>query len=68
MSRDTYQMDMARHGAPHIDRYSPQGQLVGRCRLHGTAIKHKGVTPPPVSSADNDRFAAEIARASGQKS
>lgn len=62
MSRDVYQLDVARHGAPHVDRYSSRGQLIGRYRLDGSPIKHKGVIPPPVPSADQQRFQAEVSK------
>jgi len=62
MSRDIYKLDLVRHGMPHIDRYSPAGQLVGRYRLDGSPIKHKGALPPPIPVADKERFAAEVKR------
>jgi hypothetical protein len=63
MSRDIYELDVTRHGAPHVDRYSPNGKLIGRYRLDGSPIEHKGVLPPPIPVSDKQRFDAEIARA-----
>jgi hypothetical protein len=42
MSRDVYQLDVARHGGAHVDRYSKNRTLVGRYQLDKTPIKHKG--------------------------
>jgi hypothetical protein len=67
MSRDTYKLDMHHHGGPHVDRYNPQGSVVGRYRLDGTPIPHKGQMPPPVPAADRERFETETARAQRQE-
>jgi hypothetical protein len=63
MSRDIYQLDVARHGGAHVDRYSPNRQLVGRYRLDGTPMAHKGKLPPPIPVVDRERFNAEVAKA-----
>ena len=52
LSQDTYQLDKYKHGGAHIDRYNPNGGLVGRYRLDRTPIPHKGKVPPPVPSSD----------------
>jgi hypothetical protein len=52
MSRDTYQLDVARHGGAHVDRYSPSGKNVGRYNLDKMPIKHCGNLPPPVTLSD----------------
>ena len=41
MSQDSYQLDIARHGGPHVDRYNKNSAKVGRYRLDKTPIKHK---------------------------
>lgn len=61
MSKDNYQLDRARHGGIHVDRYNREGRLVGRYRPDKTPIKHKGVLPPPVPVADHERFDAVVA-------
>jgi len=60
VSRDSYQIDLYKHGGTHVDRYSPDGKLVGRYRLDGTAIPHKGHMPPAVPNSDLMRFQAEV--------
>jgi len=60
MSQDTYQLDRARHGGAHVDRYSKAGANVGRYQLDKTPIKHKGKFPPPVPTSDYDKFAEAI--------
>ena len=55
-SNDTYVPDPGHHGGPHIDRYNPAGQNVGRYRPDRTPIPHKGKNPPPVPNADFDKF------------
>jgi hypothetical protein len=37
--------------------------LVGRYRLDGTPIKHKGAVPPLVPASDRAKFEAEVAKA-----
>ena len=63
MSQDRYQLDLPRHGGPHVDRYNRQGQNVGRYRLDKTPIRHAGRVPPPVPKSDYARFDAEAAKA-----
>jgi hypothetical protein len=63
MSQDIYQLDQHRHGGAHIDRYNPQGRLIGRYRLDGTPIPHKGRVPPSVPVADRERFRSEAYKA-----
>jgi hypothetical protein len=60
MSQDIYQLDRHRHGAPHVDRYSPEGKLVGRYRLDATPIRHKGQLPPPIPGSDFVKFQKAI--------
>ena len=56
-SRDVYVPDTSgKHGGPHVDRYTPQGQNVGRYQKDGTPIKHGKKTPPPVPNADREKF------------
>jgi hypothetical protein len=62
MSRDVYQLDRARHGGAHVDRYR-QSKNIGRYQLDGTPIPHNGVIPPPIPVADRERFEAEAAKA-----
>jgi hypothetical protein len=62
MSKDIYKLDLHRHGGPHIDRLRAR-KNVGRYRLDGTPIPHKGVTPEPIPVADAGRFLAEVAKA-----
>jgi len=66
VSQDTYQLDRARHGGAHVDRYSRNGNLVGRYRPDRTPIKHKGNWPPPVPRADYEKFEAAVAPLAGQ--
>ena len=61
MSQDSYQLDIARHGGPHIDRYSKSGTKIGRYRLNKIPIKHKGVIPPSVPIADYAKFETALA-------
>ena len=61
MSRDVYQLDVARHGGQHVDRYNPQGTLVGRYRLDKSPIPHKGKLPPQVPNSDYARFDKAVA-------
>jgi len=63
MSKDNYQLDVSRHGGPHIDRYNPDGTLVGRYRLDKSPIPHKGKLPPAVPNSDYEKFDAQAARA-----
>jgi len=56
MSTDTYEPDRFNHGAPHIDRSTKDGHLVGRYNPDGTPIEHKGKTPPPIPKADRGKF------------
>ena len=65
MSQDVYELDRARHGGVHVDRYTKGGKLVGRYRPDRTPIKHKGKPPPPVPNADFQKFAAAIAPIQG---
>ncbi len=62
MSQDSYQLDRARHGGAHVDRYTRNGQNVGRYQLDKTPIKHKGRFPPPVPKADYPKFDAAALR------
>ncbi len=55
-SRDIYVPDAGHHGGPHIDRYNPAGQNVGRYKPDGTPLKHKGKPSPPVPNSDEDKF------------
>jgi RHS repeat-associated protein len=55
-SRDTYVPDAGHHGGPHIDRYNPAGQNVGRYKPDGTPLKHKGKPSPPIPNSDEDKF------------
>lgn len=66
MSRDVYQGDRVKHGAPHVDRYNPKGTLVGRYRLDRTPIVHRGRTPPAVPRSDFEKFEKAAARARGE--
>ncbi|HEV2292931.1 MAG TPA: hypothetical protein VGR35_03695 [Tepidisphaeraceae bacterium] len=52
MSQDRYQLDRARHGGTHVDRYTRYAKNVGRYGLDKTPIKHKGKLPPPVPKSD----------------
>jgi hypothetical protein len=65
MSQDRYQLDRARHGGAHVDRYNKNGGLVGRYRPDKTPIKHKGVTPPAVPNSDYEKFDAAVAPVAG---
>jgi uncharacterized protein RhaS with RHS repeats len=56
LSTDKYEPDSKKHGAPHIDRYTKQGDNVGRYRPDGTPVKHMGKTPPPVPNSDKKKF------------
>lgn len=57
LSNDTYVPDNSgKHGGPHIDRYNPAGQNVGRYRPDGSGIPHKGKPPPPIPNSDQDKF------------
>jgi hypothetical protein len=60
MSQDSYQLDIARHGGAHVDRYTRQGNLVGPYQLDKTPIKHKGVLPPTVPISDYPKFEQAI--------
>ncbi len=60
MSQDNYQLDIAHHGGPHVDRYNRQGTKVGRYRLDKTPIKHKGILPPPIPASDFQKFEKAI--------
>jgi len=60
MSRDTYQLDLHKHGNVHVDRYNRQGMLVGRYRLDKTPICHKGKLPPHIPLSDYTKFAAVL--------
>jgi len=60
MSQDSYQLDRARHGGTHVDRYNKQGQNVGRYLPDKTPIKHKGKYPPAVPKADYKKFEAAL--------
>lgn len=62
MSADNYQLDVSRHGGPHVDRYNPKGALVGRYRPDKTPIPHKGRLPTPVPLSDYPKFDAQLAR------
>ena len=62
MSRDTYQLDVARHGGAHVDRYTKNGKNVGRHQLDKSPIQHKGKLPPPVPLADYQKFEDANAR------
>jgi hypothetical protein len=62
MSQDVYKLDRAKHGGAHVDRYR-RGKNIGRYRLDGSPIPHKGSVPPPVPHADRERFAEEAAKA-----
>jgi RHS repeat-associated protein len=55
-SRDTYVPDAGHHGGPHIDRYNPAGQNVGRYKPDGTPLKHKGKPSPAIPNSDEDKF------------
>jgi hypothetical protein len=61
VSQDNYQLDTARHGGIHVDRYNRAGQLIGRYRPDKQPIKHKGVFPPPVPKSDYAKFDAAVA-------
>jgi hypothetical protein len=63
MSKDTYHLDRNKHGGIHIDRRNKAGQNIGRYRLNGDPIPHKGVVPPQIPKADQIRFNAEAAKA-----
>jgi hypothetical protein len=56
LSRDTYHADRYAHGGPHVDRRNPAGQTVGRYRLDGSPIGHKGRIPPPIPGSDLGKF------------
>jgi RHS repeat-associated protein len=62
LSKDKYVPDSKKHGAnrpgvgPHVDRYGPGGKNVGRYRLDGTPIPHKGKVPPPIPGSDSSKF------------
>lgn len=47
MSREIYQLDSARHGGVHVDRYSPQSTHKGRYQLDGTPMANNGKLPSP---------------------
>jgi hypothetical protein len=64
VSRDTYKLDVAKHGGAHVDRYR-RGSNVGRYRLDGTPIPHNGVIPAPIPASDQQRFQSETAKARG---
>ncbi len=53
---DDYNPDLRSHGAPHIDRVDPNGNLVGRYRPDGSGIPHKGKLPPRILNSDKDKF------------
>lgn len=53
---DDYNLDLRNHGAPHIDRVDPNGNLVGRYRPDGSGIPHKGKVPPRIPNSDKDKF------------
>ena len=58
-SQDRYAPDKKKHGpgnGPHVDRYSPGRQNVGRYRPDGTPIPHGGVCPPPIPNSDRKKF------------
>ena len=63
MSQDFYQLDVARHGGAHVDRYTKNGANVGRYRMDKTPIKHKGKLPPPIPVSDYAKFDAAVANA-----
>jgi hypothetical protein len=56
LSTDKYVPDVDKHGAPHIDRYSKNGQNIGRYRPDGTPVKHKGKLPPSIPGSDKKKF------------
>lgn len=56
LSRDKYLPDKHKHGEPHVDRYTPEGQNVGRYRPDGSPIEHKGKCPPPIPKKDLTKF------------
>jgi hypothetical protein len=60
MSKDVYQLDTARHGGAHVDRYNKNGTHVGRYQLDKTPIKHKGKFPPAVPKSDYEKFERAI--------
>jgi RHS repeat-associated protein len=64
LSRDSYQLDRYKHGAdrhgPHVDRYNPAGQNVGRYRPDMTPIPTGGKVPPPIPRSDWPKFIKEI--------
>ena len=56
-SRDNYVPDRSgKHGGPHVDRYSPGRQNVGRYRPDGTPIPHGGICPEPIPNSDKKKF------------
>jgi len=57
LSQDNYTPDMHKHGAPHVDRYNPSGQNVGRYRHDGTPIDHMGKPSPGIPNSDAAKFA-----------
>jgi RHS repeat-associated protein len=62
LSSDKYVPDVHKHGGPHIDRYTRQGQNVGRYRPDGTPIPHGGKTPPPIPKSDMGKFGKAIGK------
>jgi RHS repeat-associated protein len=62
LSQDKYVPDMHKHGYPHVDRYNPSGQNVGRYRHDGTPISHHGRPSPRVPNSDAQKFAQALAK------
>jgi hypothetical protein len=62
LSQDNYVPDMHKHGAPHVDRYNPSGQNVGRYRPDGTPIEHMGKPSPRIPNSDATKFAKAAAK------
>ncbi len=62
LSQDNYAPDMHKHGAPHVDRYNPSGQNVGRYRPDGTPIEHMGKPSPRIPNSDAAKFAKALTK------
>jgi uncharacterized protein RhaS with RHS repeats len=56
LSTDKYVIDLDKHGGAHIDRYTKQGQNIGRYRPDGTGVKFFGKIPPRIPNSDTKRF------------
>ena len=62
-SSDIYVPDLEKHGGPHVDRYTKQGQNpVGRYRKNGTPLEFKGKISPRIPNSDLTKFEKAAAK------